>query len=68
VWGVPELPKNRWGGWLEWVSLPTYTTGFPILKKILEKKFGIYKIYVIPLGWWLGLVILYTYIEKVFII
>jgi hypothetical protein len=33
----PQLPKNRWGGWLEWVSSPTYTMGCKILKKNLKK-------------------------------
>jgi hypothetical protein len=34
----------------------------PFLKfeKKFEKKFGRYKIYVIPLGWWLGEVIFYA--------
>jgi hypothetical protein len=50
------------------VNLPTYIKGFQVLKKILEKIFGGYKKYVIPLGWWLGLVIFYTSIEKYFII
>jgi hypothetical protein len=33
----PQLPKNRWGGWLGWVNLSTYTMGSKILKKNLKK-------------------------------
>jgi len=70
--GIPQPLRLYGGSWYGVVSLSTYTKGFPFWEKKFKKKFGMYKNYIIPLGRWLGLVwihvILYTYIEKVFII
>jgi hypothetical protein len=53
--GVAQLTFS-WVGFLLGVVNPvTHTMGFQVLKKILEKKFGAYYFFVLPLAGWVGM-------------